>query len=152
MAAEDLLTYRQLADRVERALGVRPALSSLRAAAATAGRGVARTRLTAGLPAPTSTTDATGQRLFLAAEVDAWLAGHPRRRIADHQRDLAAAPISQRPQAVAAARAAGLSWREIADALTDADGRAYSRQWAQQRYGSGSGVRTALTQDSSAAP
>lgn len=137
MPIEELLTYHQLADRVELSLGVRPALSSLRAAAAVDGRGTPRGRLTAGLPAPVDTTGAGGRRLFSAATVDAWLAGHPRRRITDLQHQLAAASPAQRPQAVAAARCAGLSWAQVAEALAAADGRTYSRQWAQQRYGRG---------------
>ena len=134
MPADELLTYRQLADRIEQALGVRPALSSLRAAAAVDGRGHARTRLTAGMPAPAEAAGAAGQTLFRASAVDAWLAEHPRRRIARLQQHLAQVPPADRAGAVAQARRDGLSWSQIAAALASADGTTYSRQWAQQRY------------------
>lgn len=134
MPADELLTYRQLADRIEQALGVRPALSSLRAAAAVDGRGHARTRLTAGLPTPVEAAGAAGQTLFRASAVDAWLAEHPRRRIARLQQHLAQVPAADRAGAVAQARRDGLSWSQIAVALASADGTTYSRQWAQQRY------------------
>ena len=132
--ASGLLSYRQLADRIEQALGVRPALSTLRAAAADSDRGTPRTRLTAGLPAPSARAAAGGAALFDADAVQAWLAAHPRRRISHEQDRLLRAPAAQRPQAVAHARRAGLSWRQVADALAQADGTSYTRQWAQQRY------------------
>jgi hypothetical protein len=128
------LTYALLADRIEAELGVRPALSTLRAAAADSNRGNPGTRLTAGMPAPLKTPDARGRTQFSAAAVDRWLARHPRRRIRREQDRLAATPAAQRARAVAHARAAGLSWAHIATALGEADARTYSRQWAQQRY------------------
>lgn len=133
MALDELLSYADLANRVEQALGVRPALSTLRAAAATDARSGVRTRLTAGMPGPV-TSGPAGRALFRASEVQAWLAEHPRRRLRRQQERLRDAPHQSRPRAVAAARAAGLSWQQVADALAEADGTTYSRQWAQQRY------------------
>ena len=132
--ASGLLSYRQLADRIEQALGARPALSTLRAAAADSGRGTPRTRLTAGLPAPTARAAPGGPALFDAAAVQAWLAAHPRRLIRQEQQRLIRTPTPQRPRAVAHARRAGLSWRQVAEAFAQADGTSYTRQWAQQRY------------------
>lgn len=128
-----VLTYRELADQIEQAFGVRPALSTLRAAAADSRRGTTRTRLTAGLPPPVRPSPA-GPALFDTAAVQAWLAGHPWRRLRQEQERLMRRPAAQRPQAVAEARRAGLSWRQIADALSEADRTSYTRQWAQQRY------------------
>jgi len=128
------LTYRELADRIEQQLGVRPALSTLRAAAAVSGRGTMRTRITAGLPAPARAPDSAGRTVFSAAKVDRWLATHPRNRLRREQARLTAAAAERRPQAVAKARQAGLSWQQVADALAAADGVTRTRQWAQQRY------------------
>jgi hypothetical protein len=132
---DEQLTYPELAARIEQALGVRPALSTLRAAAAVQDRGKTRTRVTASMPAPSSSPDPAGRTVFNAAAIDRWLVHHPRRRIRQRQERLIAVRASRRPQAVAGARQAGLSWQQIADALGEADGTRFTRQWAQQRYG-----------------
>ena len=126
------LTYAELADRIEQALGERPAVSTLRAAPQ-AGRYAALSRITHGIPAPLPGS-AGGRVLFDAAEVDQWLADHPRRELRRQQQLLIDAPLEQRPAAVAAARTAGLSWQRIADALTEADGAPHSKQAVQQRH------------------
>jgi hypothetical protein len=129
------LTYPELVARIEQALGVRPALSTLRAAAAVQNRGKTRTRVTGDMPASAPSPDPAGRTVFNAAAIDRWLARHPRRRIRQRQERLLTVSASRRPQAVAGARQAGLSWQQIADALGEADGTTYTRQWAQQRYG-----------------
>jgi hypothetical protein len=128
------LTYAEVADRIEQELGVRPALSTLRAAAADRRRGTTRTRLTAGMPAPAAPPRSGAPTLFSAAAIDRWLAKHQRRRIRMLQERVIAATPSHRTRVVRRAREAGLSWQEIADAINEADGTTHSRQWAQQRY------------------
>ena len=132
--AREYLTYPQVADRIEAALGVRPALSTLRAAAAVSSRGTTRTRLTAGMPGPVGRQGDSGPALFELTAIDRWLARHPRRQLRRLQERLIAAPLARRPQAVARALHAGLSWQEIADALGEADGTTYSRQRVHFRY------------------
>ena len=131
---EHLYTLAEVADRISQELHVRPALSTLRAAAADARRGSTPARLTDGLPAPLNPGRHGSQTLFDPNAVDAWLAHHPRRRIRQLQDRLAAASPEFRHRAVATARRAGLSWQQIAAAISRADGRRYSRQAAQQRY------------------
>lgn len=114
----DRLTYAQVADRIEAALGERPALSAL----------------TAGMPSPTP-GDPGSPSLFEAAAIDSWLANHPRHAWPRLLEDLAAAAPEQRSAAVAAARAAGISWQRIVDAINAADGTTWTRQWAQQKFG-----------------
>lgn len=129
-------TYTELAEQIEVVLGVRPSLSTLRAAAAATGRGTnSRVRITACMPLPRPGLSDDGHAVFAAGAVDRWLAHHPRRRVAREQERLGRAAVSRRDVAVVRAREAGLSWQQIADAVAAADGRAYSRQWAQQRWG-----------------
>ena len=118
-------TYAQLAERIEAALGVRPAASTLRAAAAEARRTPAnqsRPRLTMGMPSP-QPDGAPGMAVeFSAAEVDRWLAEHPWRGWAAARADLveAAATASTSEhvaQAVGQARRSGMSWRQITEVL-----------------------------------
>lgn len=129
------LTYVEVADRIEVALGVRPSSSTLRAAAAYGRRGTVRTRVTAGMPAPVGITRPGSPALFSASAIDRWLAHHPWHRIRTLQERIVAATPSHRTRVVQRARAAGLSWQEIADAINEADGTSHARQWAQQRFG-----------------
>lgn len=131
----DRLTYAQVADRIEAALGERPALSALRAGATRQRAGTSRgAALTAGMPSPTP-GDPGSPSLFEAAAIDSWLANHPRRSWPRLLEELAAAAPEQRSAAVAAARAAGISWQRIVDAINAADGTTWTRQWAQQKFG-----------------
>jgi hypothetical protein len=130
-----LLSYTELADRIHQVLGHRPAEATLRAAAANWDRPGRGTAVTTGMPAPLSHRDALGRAQFDAVAVEAWLEQHPQLAIRRHQRAVAEAPFAQRAEAVGAARVAGVSWQEIADACGAADHRSYTRQWAQQRYG-----------------
>ena len=116
-------TYRQLAERIETELGVRPSLSTLRAAGAEQRRTTAaRTnpRLTSGMPPK---LPGPGPARFDAGAVDAWLDQHPRRRwaasMASAQEALAAGVSEQ--QVVHQARAEGLSWRHITEVLNAAN-------------------------------
>ena len=129
-------TYDQVADRIVAELGVpRPALSTLRAAAATASRGTnQRVRVTAGMPRPLQGR-VDRQVLFDAKAIDTWLANHPARAVRRVRAALAAAAPEDRQAAVHQARALGLSWAEVADAIAGAQGITRTRQWAQQRYG-----------------
>jgi len=129
-------TYDQVADRIVAELGVpRPALSTLRAAVATAGRGMnSRVRVTAGMPRPQQGR-VTRQVVFDVTAVETWLANHPARAARRVREALAAAALEDRQNAVDQARAAGLSWAEVADALATVEGVSRTRQWAQQRYG-----------------
>lgn len=131
-------TYDQVADRIVAELGVpRPALSTLRAAAATAGRGTnQRVRVTAGMPRPLQGR-VDRQVVFDATAIDTWLADHPARAVRRARAALAATAPEDRQAAVDRARASGLSWAEIADAIATAEGISRTRQWAQQRYGTG---------------
>ena len=129
-------TYDQVADRIVAELGVpRPALSTLRAAAATAGRGTnQRVRVTAGMPRPQQGR-VDRQVVFDAAAIDTWLANHPVRAVRRARAALAAAAPEDRQIAVDQARASGLSWAEVADTIATVQGISRTRQWAQQRYG-----------------
>lgn len=131
-------TYDQVADRIVAELGVpRPALSTLRAAAATAGRGTnQRVRVTAGMPRPLQGR-VDRQVLFDATAIDTWLANHPARAARRARAALAAAAPEDRQAAVDQARASGLSWAEVVDAIAGAEGITRTRQWAQQLYGAG---------------
>ena len=128
--------YDQVADRIVAELGVpRPALSTLRAAATAAGRGTnRRVRVTAGMPRPMEGR-VDRQVLFDATAIDTWLANHPARAVRRARAALAAAAPEDRQAAVDQARAAGLSWAEIADEIAGAEGITRTRQWAQQLYG-----------------
>jgi len=134
--ARPTLTYTELADRIEAEIGIRPALSTLRAAATTSTRyGRRIDAITAGMPAPKPTRDSRRRAILDAAAIDAWLNSHPRKTIHHHQQQISTASLARRPTAVAEARCAGLSWQHIADACATADGRSYTKQWAQQRFG-----------------
>ncbi|SDY63816.1 hypothetical protein SAMN05661080_04127 [Modestobacter sp. DSM 44400] len=129
-------TYDQVADRIVAELGVpRPALSTLRAAAATAGRGMnQRVRVTAGMPRPQQGR-VDRQVVFDATAIDTWLANHPARAVRRARAALAAAAPEDRQSAVDQARASELSWAEVADTIATVEGISRTRQWAQQRYG-----------------
>ena len=136
-------SYADVATRLEQALGERPSLSTLRAAAAAARRTrpgtTAPRRLTAGMPRPLDTPPGQEAR-FLATAIEAWLEDHPRVRQA-RARELLARALAQGGSeipAVAQARASGLSWRTIVDELSAADGRRRTIQgvtWQYRRQG-----------------
>lgn len=133
------LTYAQVADRIEAVLGERRALSALRAGATRERTATGlRNRITAGMPAPTPGAPGSPS-LFDEDEIEAWLAQHPRREWVALREQLVAASPADRPAVVSRARAAGMSWRAIADIVNAADGTTWTRQWAQQKYGRRSG-------------
>lgn len=129
MDSPQLLTYQQLADKIESALGARPAISTLRTA------GTRTTGILAGLPRPLYPAQGRLSPLFSAAQVDEWLANHQIRRQQAAVAELIAASPSQRAAAVAAARSERVSWVRIADAISQADGRRISYQAVAKRYG-----------------
>lgn len=118
-------TYAELAERIESILGVRPAPSTLRAAAAEARRTPAnqsRPRLTMGMPLPLSDSPPGKPVRFSAAETEEWLAQHPWREwtaVRDSlvQSAAAATAPEQLEKAVAEARTGGMSWRQITEVL-----------------------------------
>lgn len=133
-------TYRQLADRIETELGERPSLSALRAAAATARRTSSprpRPRLTAGMPKPLPAPAITSPALFSQAAVDRWLLRHPLRGWSRAYQQLVTRSANSRtPLAIAVrqARSAGLSWRQIARAVSEGTGTAHSPAGLHRAY------------------
>lgn len=141
-----VVTYEDLAARIAAVLGVdRPAVSTLRAAAAARGRSssarTTRSRLTAGMPAPARFH---GRAYFDPEEVEDWLQGHPwllarqaRAELVDAAARAArlggATGKAELRTAVGRARNAGLSWRAITAALADS-GTARSVQAVHKRF------------------
>lgn len=122
-------TYAQLARRIAAELGVAPAPSTLRAAHAEVQRAPgtrprSHPRITAAMPAPLPSTGRTAPTLFDAEQVEAWLAAHPWRAhdqaVATYRAALASSAPAE--EAVAAARAAGLTWAAIAAGLREVRG------------------------------
>lgn len=141
---DEQLTYEQVADLVERELGERPAISTLRAAASVAARSTRQHgRLTAGMPAPVGAAHGlnSGGRppaVFSRRQIESWLRSHPRRqRRAWQQKIIGADNERTRARLVQQARREGLAWQAIADAIAEASGTPYTKQAAQQRYGRG---------------
>lgn len=132
--------YRELADRIEQVLGVRPSLSTLRAARSETRRTKAsssRPRITYGMPLPRQTGGPTSPAAFSVREVEAWLKRHPRSQWAntyDRLVAVAGKPSARVDASVARARRAGLSWRQIAQALTDGSGVRHSPAGVHKRY------------------
>lgn len=123
MLASAGYSYAELAGRIRVVLQIpEPSLSTLRAAASVARRTSGtkcRVRLTLGMPAPERVN---GRAVFDSVAVEAWLAGHPWlfQRAAISQLRYAVAVGRDLDAAVETARQAGLSWREIANTLTEA--------------------------------
>ncbi|MCO7221542.1 hypothetical protein [Klenkia sp. PcliD-1-E] len=132
----DSYTYDQVADRIADELGIRPTTSTLRAgfSATGDGRTTGRVRITAGMPAPRPLL-VNRRVVFDAAAIEAWLANHPHRALNRAVAALEQAPAGRLDAAVASARAAGLSWAQVAAALTTSTGMSRTRQWAQWRFG-----------------
>jgi hypothetical protein len=132
----DSYTYDQVADRIADELGIRPTTSTLRAgfSATGDGRTTGRVRITAGMPAPRPQL-VNRRAVFDAAAIEAWLDDHPYRALDRAVAALKQAPADGLDAAVTAARRAGLSWAQVAAALTTATGVSRTRQWAQWRFG-----------------
>lgn len=119
--------YPDVAARIEAVLGVRPSLTTLRAAAAEQTRTGLRPgheRITAGLPRPLPTPPGVAAE-FDQAAIEEWLADHPRLRRARAAAAAAAAIAAGDVETavVAQARAAGVSWARIVEILVDHDGK-----------------------------
>jgi hypothetical protein len=150
---DQLLSYQALADLIERSLGERPSLVTLRAAVSRARSGKVTdaratntgrlpSSLTAGLPAPVT---GPGGRVagFDPDQIQEWLQEHPRRRQGALTDEIGSTkPGAERDEVIRRARAAGMSWEAIAAAVGAADGRTYTKQWAQQTYGRPSADRS----------
>lgn len=134
-------SYAQLSSRIAAVLGDTPSPSALRAAAAESLRSDttnSRVRLTAGMPAPLPAASRTAPARFDATEVERWLECHPRLRRRQVYGDLAAAAAAQDTAglepAVRTARSHGMSWRSIADAISEGSGRPRSHQGVFKAY------------------
>ena len=132
-------TYAVLAARIEEVLGERPSKSALRSAAAEArrtGSAMARPRVTLGMPHPVPARSRTSPAEFDAAEVEEWLAAHPRlrwqRAVASITRSLAAGMPEE--QVVAVALHDELPWRTITAELNAHDGRGRTVSGIHKRY------------------
>jgi alkylhydroperoxidase/carboxymuconolactone decarboxylase family protein YurZ len=128
--------YLEIAEQLEAHLGVRPALSTLRAAATRAGSALDYPpRVTAGMPPPL--TPRTLPARFDADAIDRWIRRHPWRAQQQRLTALTAAAATNQPQqlegAVAAARDAGVSWTAITTALRGG-GWPYSRARTHQLF------------------
>lgn len=136
--SDQLLTYDQVAARIERVLGVRPAVSTLRKEhstnARTSHRNLSKARIATGLPAPIAESPGMPS-LFSAQAIDKWLADHPQTAAKSIRRALMASTSRTRARAIERAREAGMSWEMIAEALTEADGSPITRQALYKRYG-----------------
>lgn len=149
VATKRVYTYPQVAARIEEELGVRPSLSALRAAAAEERRRGAKggvPRVTLGLPSPEPRPSATAPVLFSQAAIEAWLKKHPRRGYAAAVETLQRAGYGPRPEregearrvrrenVIRRARAIGVSWSDIAHALSAGSAAPISRAGAYQRF------------------
>lgn len=140
VATKRVYTYRQVADRIEQELGVRPSLSSLRAAAAEERRRGFRDgmpRLTLGLPEPEPRASATSAVLFSYTSIETWLRRHPRRTYqaaVDAVTKNASRSERQLEAAVRQARAARVSWRDIAEGISAGSDLPASRAWTHRRF------------------
>lgn len=134
-------SYAQVSSRIAAVLGDTPSRSALRAAAAESlrsGTTNSRVRLTAGMPTPLPASSRTSPARFDVDEVERWLARHPRLQWRQAYRDLATAARADQPAslelAVRAARTHGMSWRSIANAITEGSGRPHSHQGVFKAY------------------
>lgn len=136
--------YAQIADRVDQVLGVRPAISTLRTAKVaqrrTAGLRARHDRITAGMPEPLTTSQPGESARFDAAQIEHWLANHP--RVLKQQAEDAAIRALGRGdpelQVVRQARIAGLPWSRISRILTNFDGKTRTAQGLSALYRRGS--------------
>jgi len=140
VATKRVYTYRQVADRIEQELGVRPSLSLLRAAAAEERRRGLRDgmpRLTLGMPEPEPRASATSVVLFSRSAIEAWLRRHPRRlyqSAVDAVTKSASGSERQLEAAVRRARVARVSWRDIAEGISAGSQLPASRAWTHRRF------------------
>lgn len=136
-----------VADRIAEQLGERPTTNQIykgvSAAGAPRGRSV-RLSVVAGLPAPVERPSEVSRAALSwdADDIERWLADHPRVRMQKALDELAAradalAESGRRAGEIAMvewARSQGLSWAQIAAALSKARGAPVTRQAVAQRY------------------
>ena len=123
--------------RLEEEFGQRTTPNAVHKAAGRPRRANSRASLVAGLPGPIRASEG-GALVFDADEVERWLAEHPRRvmqqAVLELERRVRAQPgPADLRAAVAAARAGGLSWAQIAEVLSRID-RPVSRQAVAERF------------------
>lgn len=123
-----LLTYEQVADRIEAALGTRPAISTLRTASS------GKAGIVAEMPKPYYPRHGPRSPLFAEPDIAKWLENHPWQRRDRLVAAIEAATDSTLPTAVRSARADGVSWRRITAAVTKATGAPVSQPTAIKRY------------------
>ncbi len=127
-------SYAEVRARLREELGVDVTESTLRAGFAEAG--TPTSRVTAGMPAPLPAVHRNRPARFDAAAIEAWLATHPRLHQEAALAAIGSASASELTRLVAQARVLHVSWARIAAAISEAEGRPYSRQAAFKRYGS----------------
>lgn len=123
--------------RLEEEFGQRTTANAVHKAVGRPRRANSRASLVAGLPGPVAAE--SGALLFDAAEVEQWLAEHPRRVMQQALQQLERRVRGPRTSedlraAVTAARADGLSWAQVAEVLSRVD-RPVSRQAVAERFG-----------------
>ena len=133
--------YLELADRIEAALGQRPALSSLRAARTADRRRAAprswrRPSLTTSMPDPVPASSPTAPARFDAGAIETWLANHPCRTwdaAVDAARERLASgdPVET---VVAQVLEAGLSWQVITEVISAHDQRVWTKAGIHKKY------------------
>lgn len=151
-------TFDEVSRLLEERVGVTASVKQLREAEGRIARGLPHRRgATAGIPIAASVPADHGHtRVFIADEVDAWLGVHP--LAADGAPAETENRFRQRwaagdtTEAVAGARASGLSWREIAELIGALTGEQVTLAWVYGRYGPTRAGRTRQEQPVLPAP
>lgn len=131
------LSVEEVLDHIESAFGRRPTANAIhlavsRARAGASSRAAWRSSLTSGLPVAHD----SGQGLvFNQTEIEEWIRTHPARAGERLNEQLVAhETAAERAEAVARARAEGLSWERIAQAIARVDGRPVSRELVRRVF------------------
>ena len=122
-------TYAQVRQRIREELHIDVSTAELRQSPRP---GQFRSRVTHEMPEPDPAF--VDPIKFDAAAIDDWLEHHPRRRQTRALKALSTSDPTTRDALVADARHQGLSWRRIAEAISEADNRLYSTQAVFKRY------------------
>lgn len=140
--AEQLYSKEDVADRIEAVLGQRPNDNVLWLTRRHQGRPVrlGSKSLVAGMP---TWQMHDGVRVWVAEEVEAWLANHPILRLQaaraqfakTYTHGLETNSWARQAQAVRAAQDEGLSWAQLAEVIGEVTGEPISRQAVAARYG-----------------
>lgn len=131
------LSTEEVLDRIEIAFGARPTSNAIHLAVSRArGTEIAytswRSSLTSGLPVPREEGD---RLVFDQEQVEEWIRTHPARAGERLEEELVADETAEeRAAAVSRARAEGLSWVKIAEAIASIDGRPVSRELVRKVF------------------